>query len=98
LEISSLSLHDALPISLSFALSTSTLAIACPAVFENVPAGVVTIPIVWATAAPISNGAHRTTVRSDFMIDSSSWVGGLGRHFFCGGLFFLGGEQQCCSK
>src|SRR5207247_10144735 len=84
LEISSLSLHDALPISLSFALSTSTLAIACPAVFENVPAGVVTIPIVWATAAPISNGAHRTTVRSDFMIDSSSWVGGLGRHFFCG--------------
>src|SRR2546428_12787044 len=78
----------------SFAFSTSTLAIACPAELEKDPAGVVTMPIVWAPAAPVSNGAHRATTRSDFMIDPSSQVGGLGRHFFCGGFLFLGGGAQ----
>src|SRR6267378_1221321 len=82
----------------SFALSTRTLAIACPAELEKDPAGVVTIPIVWAAAAPVSKGAHRATARSDLMVDPSSYAGGLGRHFFCGGFLFLGGEQQCCSK
>src|SRR2546428_1856744 len=79
----------------SFAFSTSTLAIACPAELEKDPAGVVTMPIVWAPAAPVSSGAHRaTTTRSDFMINPSSYVGGLGRHFFCGGLLFLGGGKR----
>jgi hypothetical protein len=52
-----------------FAFSTSTLAIACPAELEKDPAGVVTMPIVWALAAPVSNGAHRTRAYSDFIVD-----------------------------
>src|SRR5256885_5993351 len=82
----------------SFALSTSTLAIACPAELEKDPAGVVTMPIVWATAAAVRKGAHRTTARSDFMVDPPSYFGGLGRHFFCGRFLFLGREQQRCSE
>src|SRR5216110_1804741 len=82
----------------SFALSTRTLAIACPAELEKDPAGVVTIPIVWAAAAPVSKGAHRATARSAFMVDPPSFVGGLRRHFFCGGFLFLGREQQRCGK
>src|SRR5437867_12407440 len=82
----------------SFAFSTSTLAIACPAELEKDPAGVVTMPIVWAPAAPVSKGAHKATMRSDFMINPSSCVGGLGRHFFCGGFLLLGGEQQRCRE
>src|SRR6266851_2859165 len=80
------------------AFSTSTLAIACPAELEKDPAGVVTMPIVWAPAAPVSNGAHSATTRSDFMVDPSSCVGGLGCHFFCGAFLLLGGEQQCRRK
>src|SRR6266446_2680590 len=82
----------------SFALSTRTLAIACPAELEKDPAGVVTIPIVWAAAAPVSRGAHRATARSEFMVDPPSYVGGLGRHFFCDGFLFLRREQQCRRK
>src|SRR5258706_15666936 len=78
----------------SFAFSTSTLAIACPAELEKDPAGVVTMPIVWAPAAPVSNGAHSATTRSDFMVDPSSCVGGLGRPFFFGGFFFVGGGKE----
>src|SRR2546430_15403764 len=82
----------------SFALSTSTLAIACPAELEKDPAGVVTMPIVWATAAAVRKGAHRTTARSDFMVDPPSYFGGLGRHFFGGRFLFLRRGQQRCRK
>src|SRR2546423_12768951 len=82
----------------SFALSTSTLAIACPAELEKDPAGVVTMPIVWATAAAVRKGAHRTTARSDFMVDPPSYFGGLGRHFFGGCFLLLRRGQQHCSK
>src|SRR5258708_37231336 len=83
----------------SFAFSTSTLAIACPAELEKDPAGVVTMPIVWAPAAPVSNGAHRAArACSDFTVDLSSQRGGLGRHFSCSGFLFLGGGQQWPGK
>src|SRR5258705_2255363 len=78
------------------AFSTSTLAIACPAELEKDPAGVVTMAIVWAPAAPVSNGAHRARAYSDFMVDLSRR--GLGRYFLCSGFLSLGGEQQCRGK